>query len=95
MPSVYIGVSSVLALYSSGKTTGLVLDSGDGVTSVVPIYEGYPIFHASSRIDVGGKDLTDYLERLYRESSNSLPNGIDREIVRDIKETRCMVSLDY
>lgn len=77
--------------YSSGRTTGLVLDSGDGVTHSVPVFEGFSMPHAIKRIDLAGRDITEQLQLLMRTAGFDMRTSAEREIVRGIKEEGCFV----
>lgn len=96
IPALYVSVQAVLSLYASGRTTGIVLDSGDGVTHAVPVYEGFSVSNAVQRIDIAGRDVTEYLQLLLRkEAGVRLTTSAELEIVKEIKERECYITVDY
>lgn len=91
-PSILFSVQALMSLYSTGNTTGVVLDVGDGVTHACPVYHGYTIREAVRRVDFGGRDITAYLQQLLRQYGTFLDTSAEFDIVREIKEQTCTVA---
>ncbi|OEH78736.1 actin-related protein [Cyclospora cayetanensis] len=81
-------------IYSSGRTTGLVLDCGEGVSHAVPVIEGFALSHAITRADVAGRDITEYLAVLLRRAGYIFHTSAEYEVVRQIKEQACYVAFN-
>lgn len=94
IPALYTSIQAVLSLYASGRTTGIVLDAGDGVSHAVPVYEGFAVPSSIRRIDVAGRDVTEYLQTLFRKSGFVFHTSAEKEIVRAIKEKTGYIALD-
>jgi len=92
--SLTIMNTSVLSLFSTGKTSGLVVECGEGCSYSVPVFEGYALPHAINKIELAGKDITDQLTKKLLEM-NIPQHEIYFEYVREMKQQMCQIALDY
>ncbi|XP_014210365.1 actin-related protein 2 isoform X1 [Copidosoma floridanum] len=90
----YIAIQAVLTLYAQGLISGVVVDSGDGVTHICPVYEEYALPHLTRRLDIAGRDITMYLIKLLMQRGYAFNHSADFETVRMIKEKLCYVGYD-
>lgn len=94
VPALFCSIQAILSLFASGRSTGVVLDVGDGVAHVVPVYEGLAMPHAIMRMDVAGRAVTHQLQRLLRRAGHNFHTSSEMDIVRQIKETCCAVAVN-
>ena len=80
VPNLYIGDHSILPLYAYKRTTGCVVDIGDNVAHIVPIYQGKGIMRAVARLDIGGRNIAQYAQKLLNERGFSFNSPPEQEI---------------
>jgi actin-related protein len=93
--NVYVAIQAVMSLYANGRSTGLVVDSGDGVSHTVPVFEGFSIPHAVEKMEIAGRRLTEYAQKLLLEAGHSFTSSAELETVKDIKEKLCFVAQEW
>ncbi|KAG2388023.1 hypothetical protein C9374_000873 [Naegleria lovaniensis] len=95
--SLFFTIQGLLSIYASGDLDGIVLDSGDGSTHVVPVFDGYPQTYAMAKSELAGCDITHHLTQLMLQHSgyDFTHNSASLDFVRDVKESSCYVALNY
>ncbi|KAH8860695.1 Actin-related protein 2-A [Schistosoma japonicum] len=92
--ALFIAIQATLTLYAQGLMTGVVVDSGDGVTHICPVYEGISLPHLTRRLNVAGRDITRYLIKLLLLRGYAFNQTADFETIRQMKEKLCYVAYD-
>lgn len=92
--SLAIFNTAVLSLFSTGRTRGLVVESGEGITQAVPVFEGYAIPHAIFKMEVAGQDITAKVQEMMKRDFSEEQAGSLR-VMQALKEKVCQVSTDY
>ncbi|KAJ5080656.1 actin [Anaeramoeba ignava] len=95
VPGFNLEKQAVLSLISTGRSIGIVIEIGDGVIQIVPIYERFVLPNSSSKLNLAGRDLNEYLMKILNERGYPFTTSAERQIVRDIKEKHCYVALDF
>ncbi|XP_041473522.1 actin, cytoplasmic-like [Lytechinus variegatus] len=95
VPSLYLASQPELSLRSVGLDTGMVFETSEGVCNAVPVINGKTDLSATIRVELGGRDLTDYMMKILTESGYSFTTTDEREIVRDVKEKLCYIAQDF
>eukprot|EP00928_Gymnodinium_smaydae_P001719 TRINITY_DN10616_c1_g2_i1.p1 TRINITY_DN10616_c1_g2~~TRINITY_DN10616_c1_g2_i1.p1 ORF type:complete len:516 (+),score=77.78 TRINITY_DN10616_c1_g2_i1:93-1550(+) len=95
VPAMFIAIQSVLSVFASGRTTGIVVDCGESASRIVPVQDGYALMHAIHCLNLGGRQLTEFMKKMLAERGYNLITAAEREIVCNVKETLCYVSLDF
>jgi len=92
--AAHVAIQAMLTLYAQGLLTGVVVDTGDGVTHVVPVWDGFVPGNLIRRLDVAGRHITQYMIKLLLLRGYAFNRTADFDTVRQIKEKFCYVALD-
>eukprot|EP00747_Dinoflagellata_sp_TGD_P179675 gnl/TRDRNA2_/TRDRNA2_30870_c0_seq1.p1 gnl/TRDRNA2_/TRDRNA2_30870_c0~~gnl/TRDRNA2_/TRDRNA2_30870_c0_seq1.p1 ORF type:complete len:388 (-),score=65.87 gnl/TRDRNA2_/TRDRNA2_30870_c0_seq1:78-1196(-) len=95
VPAMYVAIQGVLSLYASGRTTGLALDVGDGLAHTVPVFDGYAFPHGILRLELAGRELTEFMVQELSQRGCKLQTTAEREIAREVKDKLSYVAIDY
>lgn len=82
---LYLAISSALALHANGRTSGLVWENGHSCSYVSPVFEGFPLKHATIESEINGSSLTKRLQKLLNEIGYSFTTSVEIDILEDIK----------
>ncbi|KAJ5067078.1 actin [Anaeramoeba ignava] len=94
-PFFYLENQSVLSLISTRIPIGIVVEMGGGFIQVVPVYESSVLSNSINKLNLGGKNLNDYLLQMLTEKGYSLTTTAEIAIIKDIKEKFGYVALDF
>lgn len=89
VPALFVASQPILSLFSTSSTTGVILESGEGVTQSCVVYEGYSIPCSYERYNYGGADVTEYLKYLLKKRGYNFYNSTEFRLVNEIKENSC------
>ncbi|KAH9589105.1 Actin family [Trypanosoma melophagium] len=93
-PSIQSALQGTLSLFSNGLQTGVAVESGEGISHCTPIFEGYALPKANRRVDLGGRNITEFLVRLMQRRGYSFNQSSDFETVRRMKESFCYAAVN-
>ena len=94
VPSFCLSYSPTLSLYNIGLTSGIIIDSGENVTDIIPVFECFTLSHLIKRIDIGGKQINEYLKLLLKQKGININNSFERDQIRDIKEQISIININ-
>lgn len=90
-PAIWVAPQALLSLYATGRVTGVVLDSGHGVTHGFPVFEGFGLPHAITRMNLAGTDVTEYFNLQLKKEGYNFDSTSELNMVQTMKEKMCAV----